>query len=86
MFNRSKKNESKDPVTTEIVSAVSAPVTANAEISSEIIAVITAAIAAMAGSDSVADGLIVRKISRIHGEKISWSNAGLSECIESRKF
>lgn len=87
MFNRSKKNESKDPVETEIVSAVSAPVTANAEISSEIIAVITAAIAAMAGSESsVADGLIVRKISRIHGEKVTWSNAGLMECIDSRKF
>ncbi len=64
-----------------------APVTASAEISAEIIAVITAAIAAMTSGESVgANGFIVRKISRIHGEKVSWSNAGLMECIDSRKF
>ena len=88
MFNRSKKKESTDPAPTEAVSSVAAaPVTASAEISTEIIAVITAAIAAMTSSESVgASGLIIRKISRIHGEKVSWSNAGLMECIDSRKF
>lgn len=83
MFNRSKKNQSTDPAPTETVSVAAA----SAEISTEIIAVITAAIAAMTGSESTgADGFIVRKISRISGEKISWSNAGLMECIDSRKF
>lgn len=57
----------------------------NGEISGEIIAVIAAAIAALTES-SVSGGLIVRKISRIHGEKVSWSNAGLMECIDSRRF
>lgn len=84
----SKKKESNDPVPTEAVSsAAAAPAAASGEISAEIIAVITAAIAAMTGSESAgANGFIVRKISRIHGEKISWSNAGLMECIDSRKF
>lgn len=88
MFNRSKKKGSTDPVPAEVVSsAAAAPVEAGGEISAEIIAVITAAIAAMTGGGSVgANGLIIRKISRIHGEKISWSNAGLMECIDSRKF
>ena len=87
MFNRSKKKESTDPVITEAVSSVAAAPVSSAEISTEIIAVITAAIAAMTGSGSVgANGFIVRKISRIHGEKVSWSNAGLMECIDSRKF
>jgi len=76
MFNWSKKKESADPIPT-----------ASAEISAEIVAVITAAIAAMTSGDPVAaNGFIVRKISRIHGDKVSWSNAGLMECIDSRKF
>ena len=88
MFNWSKKNESADPKPAGAVSSMgAAPVTASAEISTEIIAVITAAIAAMTSSGSVGpNGFIVRKISRIHGEKVSWSNAGLMECIDSRKF
>lgn len=88
MFNRSKKKESNDPIPTETVSsASSAPIAENAEISAEIIAVISAAIAAMSGSGSTgANGLIVRKISRIHGETVTWSNAGLMECIDSRRF
>lgn len=80
----SKKKESNDPVPTDAVSSVAA---ASGEISTEIIAVITAAIAAMTGSESAgANGFIVRKISRIHGEKVTWSNAGLMECIDSRKL
>jgi len=88
MFNWSKKKESADPIPTGAVSSAgAAPVTASTEISAEIIAVITAAIAAMTSGESVgANGFIVRKISRIHGEKVSWSNAGLMECIDSRKF
>ena len=83
MFNRSKKKESTGPAPTEAVSSVAA----GSEISTEIVAVITAAIAAMMGGESVgANGFIVRKISRIHGEKVSWSNAGLMECIDSRKI
>lgn len=85
MFNRSKKKESTDPVPTEAVSSVTAA--PNAEISTEIIAVITAAIAAMTGSEAVgANGLIIRKISRVSGQKIAWNSAGLMECIDSRKF
>jgi hypothetical protein len=84
MFNWSRKKES-NPASAETVSSVtSAP--AGAEISPEIIAVIAAAIAAMTGSGSAGDGFIVRKISRIHGEKVTWSTAGLMECIDSRKF
>ena len=88
MFNWSKKKESADPIPTGAVSSVdAAPVAASAEISTEIIAVITAAIAAMTSNGSAGtNGFIVRKISRIHGEKVSWSNAGLMECIDSRKF
>ena len=84
MFNWSKKKESNNPGPTEAVSSVTP---ASGEISAEIIAVITAAIAAMTSSGSIgADGFIVRKISRIHGEKVTWSSAGLMECIDSRKF
>ncbi|HVI40776.1 MAG TPA: hypothetical protein VM577_08960 [Anaerovoracaceae bacterium] len=88
MFNRSKKKESTDPAPAEAVSSVAAaPVTSGAEISTEIIAVITAAVAALMSGESVgANGFVVRKISRIHGEKVSWSNAGLMECIDSRKI
>lgn len=88
MFNWSKKKESADPIPTGAVSSEdAASVAASAEVSAEIIAVITAAIAALTSNDSVgANGFIVRKISRIHGEKVSWNTAGLMECIDSRKF
>lgn len=88
MFKRSKKKGPADPAPAEAVSSMAAaPVAAGGEISTEVIAVITAAIAAMTGGGTAdANGLIIRKISRIHGEKISWSNAGLMECIDSRKF
>ena len=80
-----KKKASAEPAPAEAVTPVAA-VSASAEISPEIIAVITAAIAAMTGSESAnSNGFIVRKISRIHGEKVSWSNAGLMECIDSRR-
>jgi hypothetical protein len=68
------------------VPSVAVPVTADAEISGEVIAVIAAAVAAFTVGEAVGSGLIVRKISRIHGEKVSWSNAGLMECIDSRRF
>lgn len=80
-----KKNEAEAP---EAVSSAVAPPAAGSAgtgINPEIVAVIAAAISAMAGSES-ANGLIIRKISRIHGEKVSWSNAGLMECIDSRRF
>ncbi len=81
-----KKKTSAEPAPAEAAAPVAA-VSASAEINPEIIAVITAAIAAMTGSGSASsNGFIVRKISRIHGEKVSWSNAGLMECIDSRKM
>lgn len=87
MFNWSKKKGSADPAASETVSSVTAsPAAAGGEVSAEIIAVIAAAIAAMTGSESAGEnGLIIRKISRAHGEKLSWSNAGLMECIDSRR-
>ncbi len=87
MFNRSKKKESAGTVPAADLSAAAAAPAAAGELSSEIVAVITAAIAAMMGSGTAGtNGFIVRKISRIHGEKVTWSNAGLMECIDSRKF
>lgn len=64
---------------------VSAPTAnAQAETGTELIAVIAAAIAAMEGTSP--SNLIVRKISRISGNSTSWSRAGASEIIDSRKF
>lgn len=81
-----KKKASADPAPVQASTPVAAA-SASAEISPEIIAVITAAIAAMTGGGSVtSDGFVVRKISRIHGEKVSWSSAGLMECIDSRRI
>lgn len=80
-----KKKASEGPAAAPMAPVAAAP--ASAEVSPEIIAVITAAIAAMTDSVSAgANGFIVRKISRIHGEKVSWSNAGLMECIDSRRI
>ncbi len=82
-----KKKEAASPAPAEAVSSpAAAPVASGSEISEEIIAVIAAAIAAMTGAETTGKGLIIRKISRAHGEKVSWSNAGLMECIDSRKF
>ncbi|QOX65380.1 hypothetical protein FRZ06_19485 [Anoxybacterium hadale] len=50
----------------------------------ELIAVIAAAIAALEGTSP--NRLIIRKISRIAGNSTSWSRAGASEIIDSRKF
>ena len=87
MFNRSKKEAAATAAAEAVSSAAAAPAAASAGISPEIIAVITAAIAAMtSGGPAGANGFIVRKISRIHGEKVTWNNAGLMECIDSRKF
>ena len=82
-----KKKKSADPAEAAAVSSVAAaPASASSEINPEIVAVIAAAIAAMTGNGTVSSNLIIRKISRIHGEKVSWSNAGLMECIDSRKI
>ena len=55
--------------------------------SGELIAVITAAIAA---ADSSAygggSGLIIRKINRVAGPVLAWNNAGINECIDSRRM
>lgn len=48
-----------------------------------LIAVITAAVAACRGGSS---NFIVRKIHRLSGETTAWSDAGRSDCIDSRKF
>ena len=65
--------------------AMAAPIAnAPAETGTELIAVIAAAIAAMEGVSP--NNLIVRKISRISGNSTSWSRAGASEIIDSRKF
>ncbi|HWQ79359.1 MAG TPA: hypothetical protein VN381_11105 [Anaerovoracaceae bacterium] len=93
-----KKKEPEIPAQTQTANYAPAPaapaptapsaalVAADAEISAEIVAVITAAIAAFTSTEATGSNLIVRKISRIHGEKVSWSNAGLMECIDSRRF
>jgi hypothetical protein len=82
-----KKKTTSDPAPAAAISyAAPAPAVASTEISPEIIAVIAAAIAAMTGGEAGSNGLFIRKISRIHGEKVTWSNAGLMECIDSRKF
>lgn len=81
-----KKKVSTAPAPAEAAASVAAA-PASTEISPEIIAVITAAIAAMTGSTAAgSNGLIVRKISRIHGEKLSWNSAGLMECMDSRRI
>lgn len=86
MFGK-KKDLSEAAPAAAASSMSAAPVQADNGISPEIIAVISAAIAAMTGNGSAgANGLIIRKISRIHGEKVTWSNAGLMECIDSRKI
>nr|WP_315019949.1 OadG family protein [uncultured Aminipila sp.] len=50
----------------------------------ELVAVITAAIAAYEGDSGLsANNLVVRRITRITGN--AWANAGMAECLESRK-
>lgn len=85
LFKKKHESEAPEAVSSAAAPPVAASAGAGTGISPEIVAVIAAAIAAMAGSES-ANGLIIRKISRIHGEKVSWSNAGLMECIDSRRF
>lgn len=51
----------------------------------ELIAVIMAAIAASQGGE-VVNKLKIRKISRISGERTTWSVAGSADCIDSRKI
>ena len=54
-------------------------------ISPEVIAVISAAINSMEGVCG-SDGLIIRKINRISGNRPAWGNAGTADSIESRKI
>ncbi len=81
-----KKKAPAEPAAAAVSYAAPAQAAAGPEISPEIIAVIAAAIAAMTGGEAGSNGLFIRKISRIHGESVTWSNAGLMECIDSRKF
>jgi hypothetical protein len=84
MFGKKKASAETAPVET-VTPVAAAP--SSTGISPEIIAVITAAIAAMTSGGAVSsNGFIVRKISRIHGESVTWNNAGLMECIDSRKM
>ena len=75
-----KKQEAAAPVAV----ATEAPA-ANLTNDAELTAVITAAIAAYTGG-GVANNLVVRKISRLQGSATPWSNAGIDDCIESRRF
>lgn len=75
--------------TAPTASSASAPAAAQttsalAATGTELIAVIAAAIAAMEGTSP--NNLIIRKISRVSGNSTSWSRAGASEIIDSRKF
>lgn len=86
MFGRKRQAADPNPVVAApAASSPSAVQTVNAD--SELIAVITAAIAAFESSASVfTNGFVVRKISRITGSSTAWSNAGLNESINSRRF
>lgn len=51
----------------------------------ELVAVITAAISAYeASTGHTSSNIVVRKITRIAGN--AWANAGMTECLESRKI
>lgn len=80
-----KKKKESAPAAAVSAGAISGTAAGTSGISDEIIAVIAAAIAAMTESGA-SGGLIIRKISRAHGEKLTWSSAGLMECIDSRRF
>ena len=51
----------------------------------ELIAVITAAIAAYETGKSYSN-FKVRKIRRVSGQMTMWLNAGITECMDSRKM
>lgn len=76
------------PVTHQNAAAPAATTITNAVTgtSPELIAVITAAIAAFEGTAANAGNLIIRKINRISGQTTTWSAAGSSDAIASRKF
>jgi|GEM_PF-1764402 len=89
MFFKKKKQENPAQTQTAnsaVNTAGAASAAADAEISGEIVAVITAAIAAFTAGQTPGSNLIIRRISRIHGEKVTWNTAGLMECIDSRRF
>ena len=52
----------------------------------ELIAVIAAAIAAASGGSVFVPTLKIKKITRISGQTNAWNNAGLGECIDSRRM
>jgi hypothetical protein len=66
------------------VSGVS-PANAQVQNDEELIAVISAAIAAFEGS-KVMSNLIIRKISREHGQVTVWNSAGRADCMRSRRI
>ena len=81
---RKKKVQETQPVS---VDKSQTPVVQAGSSESEdvIAAVITAAIAAYRESGGTND-LVVKKITRINGNSNAWSDAGINDCIESRKF
>lgn len=87
MFGRKRQTADPNPVVTAAPAVTSPSAAQPVNADSELIAVITAAIAALESSASVfANGFVVRKISRITGGTTAWSNAGLNESINSRRF
>ena len=56
-----------------------------AQSAEELIAVISAAIAAFEGG-KVISNLVIRKISREHGQVTVWNSAGRADCMRSRRI
>ena len=82
MFGKKKKTKTPDPI-----AATPEMATSTVDASEELIAIITAAIAAFEGSAATfTNGFVVRKINRISASGTIWSNAGINECIDSRRF
>lgn len=82
-----KKPEPKKEVTTVATPPSVTPSTHVVEKGTgpELIAVIMAAIAANEGKAYI-NNLLIRKISRISGDRPTWGMAGTMDSIESRKF
>lgn len=86
--NKAKAKEAAPAPAPAAAPAAAAPVAAAVEApaeadNAELVAVIAAAIAAMEGKP-VCD-LVVRSITRTPGSTTSWSNAGIRDCIASRR-
>ncbi|MBE6037030.1 MAG: hypothetical protein E7223_05410 [Clostridiales bacterium] len=65
--------------------AEAAPAPAAEGIDPAIIAVIMAAIAAAEGPEA-AQGLVVRRITRVQSGRPAWRTAGVNECLDSRRM